>query len=577
MNKENIVSLFFEQVSQNENKVCFHAKKEGQWKKYSWQEVANYVQALALDLQSKGLGKGDRVAIISQSSMAWTIADLAILSCGAITVPIYPTYPAERIAYILENADVSLLFVENTETKETVEKAIAEFSNPPVVILLNHDFIATDFKPNTQFDDCNIHPQDVASIIYTSGTTGNPKGVVLTHENILAEVQAGLQVFKFKANEIGLMCLPLSHVLGRLMQFHQLLGGYQLAYIEAFNKFVENCQDVRPKLIVGVPRMLEKMQEGITELIKKAPAWKKNIFDWAIKVGSRKSEYLENKKRVPVLISLQYAVAKILVINKIRTRLGGRLSLFICGGAPLRQDLGRYFHALGLLVLEGYGLTETFAAITVNRTKDFCFGAVGKPLPGIDIKLSADNEVLVRAKTVFKEYLNSPEQTLEVKLGDGWFNTGDIGKIDENGFLRLTDRKKEIIVTSGGQNIAPQMIENALMESRYINYCLVYGDQKKYLTALITLNLETVAEYAKHQELDVSNLKLANHPKIIELISRVVEQKNKHFARHETIKRFEILNRDFSQEQGELTPTLKLRRKYIIQKYQNVLENLYKE
>ncbi|MFH1873586.1 MAG: long-chain fatty acid--CoA ligase [Pseudomonadota bacterium] len=575
MTENNIVACFFNQAEKLADTCCFHSKEGQAWQRYTWQEIAASVQQLGLELREKGLGKGDRVAIIGQSSMAWTIADLAVLSCGAITVPIYPTYPVERIKYILENADVSLVFVQEEEEKKRVSQAVSELSHPPLIIVMKEELKFRGNKPTTSLDLSRIHPQNIASIIYTSGTTGHPKGVVLTHENILAEVKAAGEFFKFSKHEIGLMCLPLSHVLGRLMQFHQLAGGYQLAYIEAFNKFVENCQDIRPQLIVGVPRMLEKMQEGITASIEKCSGWKKHLFAWAIKIGSKRSQYLENKKPAPLLIVWQYALAKFLVINKIRSRLGGRLKLFICGGAPLRPDLGRYFHALGLLVLEGYGLTETFAAATVNRPDDFCFGTVGAALPGVEIKLSDSGEVLIRGKTVFREYLNSPKETSEVKLADGWFNTGDIGQIDNHGFLRLTDRKKEIIVTSGGQNIAPQMIENTIMESRYINYCLVYGDKKKYLTALITLNMETVTEYAKNLGLQVSLEELADHPRIIELIARVVEQKNRHFARHETIKRFKILKNDFSQEQGELTPTLKLRRKYITQKYQDVLDKLY--
>ena len=579
---QNIVAAFFESVKRNGEKCCFHRVHEGGWQKHSWNEVSQYILRLCNFLKTTGVKRGDRIAVMSQSRMEWSVADLSILTCGAITVPIYPTYPAMRIQHILRDADINLIFVENPSLKNIVEESASSLGKSLKIISFDELFKIINDKSDVSTNSVeeqirNIRPEEVATIIYTSGTTGQPKGVVLTHGNIMAEVKAALQIFHFPSEEIGLLCLPLSHVLGRLMQYHQLACGYELAFLQSYDKFVDNCRDVRPHLIVGVPRMIEKLHEGLEQMLDKGPLWKRRLFDWSIKVGQERGNLIQGHKPIPTFLSFKYYLAHLLVFKKLINRLGGRLKLFICGGAPLAKSLGKFFQAMDMLILEGYGLTETFAAATVNRPDDYHFGTVGKPIPGLELKLAPDGEILIKGPTVFKSYLNLPQETAQAKSADGWLRTGDIGEISRDGFLRITDRKKDIIVTAGGQNVAPQMIEISIMENRFINHCMVYGDRKKYLVALITLNMDAILDYARQIGVKDSIPKLFSHPQIYELINSIVREKNGALARHETIKKFAILESDFSQESGELTPTLKIRRKFTVDKYREILEALYKE
>ena len=585
----NIVTAFFEQAKRGGETCCFHHNQHGTWRELLWSETADLVLRLASAIRSIGVKPGDRVGILSKTRMEWTLADLAIMSCGAVTVPIYPTLPASRMEYILKDSGIGFVFVENTSLRGTLEKISSHTERPLKIIQMADDigmpadlFMAKALvhKPGINFAPIkeqikNIKDEDIATIIYTSGTTGKPKGVVLTHKNIISEVNAARKIFHFTPNKIGLLCLPLSHVLGRLMQYHQLADGYQLAFLEAYDKFADNCMAVHPHLIVGVPRMVEKIYERLHTIVEKGPVWKKNMFDWAVKVGQKRGGLIQKHKNLPASLSLKYGLAQKLVFQKLLNRLGGRIEMFICGGAPLAKELAIFFHSLGFLILEGYGLTETFAAATVNRPDDFKFGTVGKPIPGIQLKLASDGEILLKGPTVFEAYLNQPEELAKVKMDGGWFATGDIGEISRDGFLMVTDRKKDIIITAGGQNVAPQMIESFLMESRFINHCMVYGDKKKYLSALITLNIETVSEYARKKGFDVSIADLPSNPKIHELIDSVIKEKNSQLARHETIKKFAILDHDFSESTGELTPTMKVRRKFTSEKYRDILESLY--
>jgi long-chain acyl-CoA synthetase len=584
----NIVSQFLETVSRNGGSPCFHFVREGRWQRLSWKELAAIVFRLSEFLKSAGIKKGECAGIMSQSRWEWTAADLAIQSCHAITVPIYPTWPGSRIEHIISETSIRHIFVENGALTEKLSNAglrqeikIIEFSQDgtsPGAVSFQKIVSSVGQQPAESFKlRGEFKEDDTATIIYTSGTTGRPKGVVLTHGNIMAEVAATREIFHFEKNEIGLLCLPLSHVLGRLMQYHQLADGYQLAFLESYEKFADNCREIKPHLIVGVPRMIEKIYERLSGMLEECPKWKRRIFDWAVKTGRERAALVQKHRPIPGYLHFKYRIAKFLVFNRLLNRLGGRIKVFISGGAALSKELGKFFHALGLLILEGYGLTETFAAATVNRPDDYHFGTVGKAIPGMKIKLAPDGEILLKGPTVFREYLKQPEESARAKTADGWFCTGDIGELSRDGFLRITDRKKDLIVTSQGQNVSPQMVETLLMESRFINHCMVYGDGKKYITALITLNPDTVGEYAKKAGITGSLAEISSHRAIFELIDSIVREKNSQLARHETIKKFAILGHDFSQETGELTPTLKVRRRFTAEKYKDILESLYKE
>jgi len=575
--RENIVQVFFETAKRQGDRCCYQYKKDGRWQALTWNEAASLVCKIAAGLESKGVKSGDKVAIFSSTRLEWSIADMAIMACGAITVPIYPTLPKERIEHILKDAGIRLIFLESGKLQNTIETIAAHISHPIEIIQIDSPLMDNADPSHIKKRAASIKGDDIASIIYTSGTTGVPKGAVLTHGNMMAEADGASRIFKFRPDEVGFMCLPLAHVLGRLMQFHHLTGGYQVAFMESVEKFAENCRDVRPHFIVGVPRMIEKMHERLVRHVEGASKARRRIFDWAIKIGKEAGGLRQKHRRLPLILRLKHFIASILVFRKINRQLGGRLRLFISGGAPLGGDYAKFFQTIGLLVLEGYGLTETFAAATVNRPDDYHFGTVGKPLPGVEIKLAPDGEVLLRGPTVFREYLNMPDETRAAKTADGWFRTGDIGELSRDGFLRITDRKKDIIVTAGGENVAPQMIESLLMESRFINYCMVYGDKKKYLTALITLDPESIREFASKTGINSDFKSLAYHPQIKDLIASVIKEKNLKLARHETIKKFAILDHDFSVEAGELTPTMKVRRKFTAQKYKEILESLYRD
>lgn len=581
----NILQLFEGTSARNPNGTCFLHVRGRKWERMSWGDVRGTVERLSSALAAMGVKKGGRIGIYSSTRLEWTLADLAILACGAVTVPIYHTVPEERVEHIIKDSGIDLVIVENAKLKTALDRISARTSKKLNAVVIdsggtNSFWTLAEGTANTE--DLaqligDIGPGDIASIIYTSGTTGVPKGVVLTHGNILAEVEATSGLFKFRQNETGFMCLPLSHVLGRLMEFHHLALGYQLAFLESVEKFADNCREVSPDFIVGVPRMLEKMHERLMKGVEGASKFKKRMFDRAMKIGREAGQLEQKHKPVPVLLRLKRSLADMFVFRTVRRKLGGRLRLFISGGAPLAGELARFFQAIGLLVMEGYGLTETVAAATVNRLDDYHFGTVGKPVPGVEITLAADGEVLVRGPTVFREYLNMPEETRAAKTPDGWFRTGDIGALSRDGFLRITDRKKDIIVTAGGENVAPQMIEMMLMESPFINYCMVYGDRKKYLVALVTLNPEAVSEYARKNGINQDLLSVSQHPRVRELISSIIEEKNLRLAKHETIKRFAILKHDLSMDEGELTPTLKIRRRFTSEKYKDIIESLYRE
>jgi len=584
---ENIVEVFFRTADKQGGLPCYHYKMGGVWKTLTWNEFRDQVCKLAAHLESLPVKKGERVGVYAQTRMEWTLADLAIMACGAMNVPIYHTFSKEHVEHIIKDSDIHVIFTENKALQDNVGEIARRISRQILVIPMldetAHSVPSILARPINASAAAirnrasQIGSDDVATIVYTSGTTGFPKGVVLTHGNILSEIKAVYRIYRFSAEQIGFLCLPLAHVLGRLMEFHHFMSGYQIAFLESYEKFSDNCREVRPHIIVGVPRILEKIHERIHASLERGPLWRRRLFEWGLSVGRNTGNLEQKHLRIPVFLRFKLFFANWLIFKKIRKRLGGRVSLFVSGGAALGSELAKDFQAMGLLIMEGYGLTETFAAVTVNCPDDYHFGTVGKPIHGVEVRISDEGEILVRGPTVFREYLNLPKETHGVKTPDGWFRTGDIGEISRDGFLRITDRLKDLIITAGGENVAPQMIETSLMESRYINYCMIYGDKKKYLTALVTLNPDAIREYASQFGIEGDFRELASHPRVKKLIESVIQEKNVKFARFETIKKFVILDHDFSQDSGELTPTLKVRRRFTAEKYKDVLEGLYRE
>ena len=548
----------------------------------SWEEMSCGVLRLAEELIDRGVRHGERIALLGSTSVEWTMADCAILAAGAVCVPIYLQLTAEQIAHILRDSRPKLLFAEegamgklSAAMKITsreipvlpLERVLAEASGPRGGPPVGRDVMAVV---------ADLEMRDEATIVYTSGTTGVQKGVVLTHGNLAAEIRGARRAFDFGDDDVGLAFLPLAHVLGRMMQFYSLSQGCETAYAEGIAELPRNYVEVRPHFLCAVPRMLEKVHELVEARVRELPAPAGALFRWALSTGKQRSSLLQKHRRVPAWLFLKAAVADMLVFRRVRKRLGGRMRAYICGGAPLSEDVARFFHAAGIMVLEGWGLTETFAAVTVNRSDDFHFGTVGKPLSGAELDIAPDGEILVRGALVFKEYLNLPGETRAAFDERGFFRTGDLGEISRDGFLRITGRKKDIIITAGGKNVAPQMIEGMLSKSPYVNHAMVCGDGRKYLTALFTLNRGAVIDYLAERGVTVVEGELLSaNPAVVGLIDEHVREQNRSLASYETIKRFAIIDDEFSIEGGELTPTLKMRREAVTRKYREALDSLY--
>ena len=571
-------------------------KKRGVFLSLTYQEFYERVMLLARGLKKAGVKPGDRVAIFSENRLGWAISDFGIQSAGAITVPIYATNTGKQAAYVINHCEAKVVFV---STKSQYEKLFAIRDQiPNVELVISYERFMGDrsFPVYTQYqlsevstplseEDCgviekeidSIKQEDIITIIYTSGTTGVPKGVLLTQRNILANAHHGIKrVNVTDDQQTFLSFLPLSHVLERTGGYYTtLLTGNHVAFAENVQKVMENMVEIRPTNMVSVPRLFEKIYSRVYENVHQASNFKRNLFHRAVEVGR---EYVHKKyiKKEPLgLLELRYQFFDRLVFKKVRERFGGKLDYFICGGAPLDKTVNEFMWIIGLPVFNGYGLTETSPAVTLSSYQDVRFDSVGKPLDETEVKLGDDGELFVKGPQVMREYYKNDEATSK-NLEDGWFRTGDIATIDEQGFVYIIDRKKEIIVTAGGKNIAPQPIENELKLDKYISQAYVYGDMKPYLVALLTPNLERLIDLGRELEVDYIDMEeLVTHKKVMELYTERVEALNANLPSYKTIKRFALLPREFTIEGGELTPTLKLKRKEIFNKYKDTIEELY--
>lgn len=591
MEPRSVVAAFLENAQDLDDEVCIRYKTQGAWKRLSWYEVADQALSMAGALRRMGLKKGDAVATMVTTRYEWTIADLAIMAVGGINVPVYCTYTADRIATILSEAKPSLAVVEDAKIAALLKQAhdmsgcgghmrligVEEGAAPVLVRELAKSSPPEEKKDIERFVQSLTH-EDVASYMYTSGTGGELKAVVVTHGMILAEVRGVEAVFGFTKKDIELICLPLAHVLGRLAQLYPLLHGTQSAYAESIAKLAENYVEVRPHYICGVPRMLEKVHERVQEHIARSPARMRRLAGWALRIGMERTALEQKRRPVPLELRFWHFIADLFFFRRLRAKLGGRMKSFICGGAKLSEDVIRFFYAAGIPVQEGYGLTETFAAVTVNRRDDYHFGTVGKPVPGVSIKIAPDGEILVKGANVFRSYLERPDETAACFDAEGWLLTGDLGEYSRDGFLRITGRKKDMIVTAGGKNIAPQRIETLLGESPCISHAMVHGEGRKYLTALLTLDEGAVLKRLRSKGIELGKgQRLSSHPEVETLVGAIVDEKNAELSRFETIKKFAILDGDFSVNGGELTPTLKVRREFVNAKYRAILDALYQE
>jgi long-chain acyl-CoA synthetase len=538
------------------------------------------------------------VAILSASRPEWVQADFAIFSAGCVTVPVYPSYPPDLVAYVVNDSEARTLIVEDAgqlakalEARDKMPKLeqIVVMSGydppePPKMVMtwqalrrLGRDNEAAH-KSTLAERVASTQPGDIATIVYTSGTTGPPKGVVQTHGNHIASLHASAEATPVEPGWVHLLFLPLAHSFARLESFLGIYNGLLTAFAESIDTVGDNLKEARPHFICSVPRVFEKVYAKILAGVQAGPPTKRKIFNWAIGVGREVSRHQQRGQPLPPALAVKRAIAHKLVFSKLHAALGGRLKWAVSGGAPLSRDIAEFFHAAGILLLEGYGLTETCPVLTFNSPTRFKFGSVGRALPSVELKIADDGEILARGPNVATTgYYKQPQATAEVFEPSGWFHTGDIGQIDPDGFLFITDRKKDLIVTAGGMNIAPQNIENLLKGDPFVSQVMVYGDRRPYPVALITVSPEELTKFAREQGILATDPEVVTkHPKVVERVARIVEEKNTQLQSYAKIKKFTVLPADFTQEGGELTPTLKVKRKVVSSKYHQAIEELYR-
>jgi long-chain acyl-CoA synthetase len=591
-----LASMFWHRVERDGERPAQQSKEGGAWRTRTWREVGEIVRELATGLLAVGRKKGDAIAILSASRAEWVQADFAIFSVGGRTIPIYPTYPPDLIQYIVNDAGVKTLFVEDPAQLAKVLEVQGKMDGLEQIVVVqgyegeasgqimtwdalrrlgrdNQERLKSDLAGRV----AEVGPSDIATIVYTSGTTGPPKGVVQTHGNHVATLESAAKMAGVRDGDTHLLFLPLAHSFARLESFLGVHRGLTTAFAENIDKLRDNLPEVKPHFICSVPRVFEKVYAGVIAKAEAGSPLKRKIFHWAVGVGREVSRLQQARKVVPAGLAFKHRLAHKLVFSKLHAALGGRLRFAVSGGAPLSKEIAEFFHAAGILILEGYGLTETCPSLTFNRLDNFRFGSVGQAQPGIEIKIAPDGEILGRGANIAQGYFKKPEATAEVFLPDGWFATGDIGRLDGDGFLYITDRKKDLIVTAGGMNIAPQNIENLLKGDPFISQAMVHGDKRPYPVALITVSPEELAKFAKEQGiLDTDPTSLARHPKVVERVARIVEERNGELQSYAKLKKFSILPGDFTVENGLLTPTLKVKRKVITEKHRELLDSLYR-
>jgi len=564
------VQIFEERVAASGDRPALRVKEGGAWKTRSWNDWARAAREIAAGLRALGIENGDRVSILANTRAEWVEADVGILYAGAVTVPIYQSNTPKECEYILVDSLSRVVFAEDAAQLAKLVAVRAALPSVKKVVLMSgasedKDWVMTlaDLRASGKawLEKNQLpggqKPEDVFTIVYTSGTTGPPKGVVLTHGNICFECDSLRECLKVGPDDEQLLFLPLAHSFAKILEWMAIAQGAVTAFAESIPQLVPNLQEVKPTYMGAVPRVYEKAYAKILGNFeaKRAKAVGRFIIDRAMAAGRRRSEAAQKGQTVN---GLGVALADRLVFEKVRKTFGGRIRFFISGGAPLAKEIAEFFHACGILVVEGYGLTETTAATHLNRADAFRFGSVGKAIPGVEVKIAGDGEILVRGPNILREYFGKPDATREAIDSERWFHTGDIGVI-EDGFLRITDRKKDIIVTAGGKNVAPQNLEGALKaQCPYVSQVMVHGDKRPYLVALVTVNPD-----------------YAGQPDVESTINAAIQKLNADLPSYETIKKWKILEKDLTQEAGELTPTLKVKRKQVSENYRSVLDSFY--
>jgi long-chain acyl-CoA synthetase len=589
-----LIGIFLETVARYHKPAQFMSKRAGRWESIAGDTALAEVESLGLGLSALGIQPGDRVAILSETRYEWAIADLAILGIGAVTVPLYASLTAEQCRFILEDSEAVAAVVSAPAQLEKLHLLADRL--PRLRSFVHIDPAAPGHPKDVAWDAlvargaaaraanpgafreraARVSPGDLATIIYTSGTTGDPKGAMLVHSNIASNVEACLQVIDLGPADTMLSFLPLSHIFERMAGLYAMLAaGTTIAYAESMEQVAANAVEVRPTILTGVPRFYEKIYARVMENALGQPALRKRIFFWGLHQGMARARARFEGRRLAWLAARRAAIADRLVGAKVRARVGGRLRFCISGGAPLAPKVMEFFFAVGIPVIEGYGLTETSPVICLNRLGHEKPGSVGPPIPGVEVRIGEDGEILTRGPHVMKGYFKNDEATRQA-LRDGWFHTGDVGKLDPEGALAITDRLKDLLVTAGGKKVAPQPLEGRLKTSKWVSEAVLLGDRQPYVVSLIVPNFANLeAEARSHGRTFVSHRDLIGQPEIQALIQAEVDKLNGELAPFEKIKRFALLDRDLSQEAGELTPTLKVRRRVVAERFADVIQELY--
>ena len=581
---------FIDVVDRCSDRTAFMVKREGQWQSFTFDWALDQTAKTAFALRALGYDPGTRAAILSENRPEWATTDFAIMASGLVGVPLYTTLIGEQIAYILRDAGARIVFVSTMALLETVlsirhevpslEKIVVfypqDLEESDLVISLDSLMGAGEGHTRKEFFELarRAKSADTATIVYTSGTTGDPKGVVLTHGNFMAEFEAVMPTFEGKEGDSLVSFLPLSHILQRVVDCFALLYGFVVAYAESLETLGDNLREIRPTHIVAVPRVFEKIHGRIHAGVQQASPLKRALFNWAIGVGRRVSA---SGDAAGLGLTLQHRLATKLVFQKITAATGGNIKFYVSTGAPLAKGLAEFFDAVGIRIIEAWGMTELTGAATSSTPHDTRFGSVGTPGPGVEIKIAAEGEVCVRGGIVMREYWHKPEATAETIDADGWLHTGDVGHTDEDGYLYITDRIKELIVTAGGKNVAPQPLENALKTDQFVAGAMVIGDHRNFISAIVVPQAEIIEAWAHEHGIAGDLATLCGDPKVIAHYQEIVDAKMATFSRYEQVRKFELVPDEFSQDAGELTPTLKLKRRILLAKYTDLIEKMYED
>lgn len=595
---QNLNELFFKAVERFGTKsAALRYKEEGVWKDITHHELARIVRRASLGLRELGSQKGDRIAIISQNRPEWAICDYACLMAGCADVTIYPTFTASQTAYVLNDSASRIVIVEDQTQYDKIVSVRSELESIEHIVvidavqgmdaeglisfqeLLRRGEVAETKYPTHQEEALNVKPNDVATLIYTSGTTGPPKGVMLTHGNFCSNVISVLQVLSIGLEDHALSAAPLSHSFERMAGHYTMFhAGATISYAESIERLPQNLVEVRPTIMIFAPRLYEKLYAAVREKALSGGALKRGIFRWACRSADRWADLRLAKQPIPKTVALKKSIADTLVFSKLHERTGGRIRFFVSGAAPLNPDVAKFFFAAGLPVTEGYGLTETSPAVSVNPLESIRIGTVGPPIPGVEVKIAEDGEILTRGPNIMLGYYNKPAETAEAIDPDGWFHTGDIGEFDGAGYLKITDRKKDLIVTSGGKNIAPQPIEARIRNNRFVLNAVMIGDKRKFPCLLVVPNLDVLKSWGVKKSIHFQDAaSFLVHPDVVAKMEQEVMSTLDDLAQFERPKKMALLEEDFSLERGEVTPTLKVKRRVVEERYKEKIEALYVE